>query len=165
MILDRDGHILPAEDIDTEKLGPLIWITAPGLEQPATDNRPGLAWKSSAPGAEAARLERCVLGAARLAGFLQEPDRASAAASVPALRVKAIHAIDPRGLFVQNVEDAMIYWGEVPGSEASGNLEAKEKWEMLKKWATTPSRRVLPDGDYWMFSRVGLKPVKTGPAR
>jgi hypothetical protein len=165
VILDRDGHILPAEDIDTEKLGPLIWITAPGLEQPATDNRPGLAWKSSAPGAEAARLERCVLGAARLAGFLQEPDRASAAASVPALRVKAIHAIDPRGLFVQNVEDAMIYWGEVPGSEASGNLEAKKKWEMLKKWATTPSRRVLPDGDYWMFSRVGLKPVKTGRAR
>ena len=165
VILDRNGHILPVEDIDTKKLGPLISITGRGLDQAATDNQPGRAWKSSAPGAEGPRLERCVLGAARLAGFLQEPDRASEAASLPALRVKAIVATDGRGLFVQNVEDAMIYWGEASGSEASGNLQEKEKWEMLKKWATAPSRRILPDGDYWMFSRVDLKPVKTSRAR
>jgi hypothetical protein len=166
VILDRNGHILPGEDIDTEKLGPLIRITGMGLDQPATDNRPGTAWKSSAPGVEGPRLERCVLGAARLAGFLQEPDRASEAASVPALRVLAIVATDRRGLFVQNVEGVMIYWGEVPGWEASGNLKAKEKWEMLKKWTTmSSSRRILPSGDYWMFSRTGLEPVKTTPAR
>ncbi|MBV8127169.1 MAG: hypothetical protein JO114_05820 [Planctomycetaceae bacterium] len=165
VILDRNGHILPGEDIDTEKLGPLIRITGKGLDQPATENRPGTAWKSSTPGAEGPRLERCVLGAARLAGFLQEPDRAGEAASVPALRVLAIFATDRRGLFVQNVEGVWIYWGEAPGSEASGNLAAKEKWEMLKKWATTPSRRILPSRDYWRFSRTGLEPVKTAPAR
>ena len=162
VILDRNGHILPVKDIDTEKLGPLIRITGAGLDQPATDNRPGRAWKSSAPAAEGPRLERCVLGAARLAGFLQETDRARKAASVRALRVLAIVATDRRGLFIQNAEGAMIYWGEAPGSEASGNLEAKEKWEMLKKWASSsPSRRILPSGDYWMFSRTELKPVET----
>ena len=165
VILDRNGHILPGEDIDTEKLGPLITITGKGLNQRATDNRPGTAWKSSAPGAEGPRLERCVLEAATLAGFFQEADRASEAASVPALRVLAVVATDRRGLFVQNVEGVMIYWGEAPGSEASGNLEAKEKWEMLKKWASSSSRRILPTGDYWMFSRTGLEPVKTVPAR
>lgn len=166
VILDRNGHILPVENIDTEKLGPLIRITGKGLGQPATDNRPGRVWKSSAPGVEGSRLERCVLGAARLAGFLQEPDRAREAASVPALRVLAIVATDDRrGLFLQNTEEVMIHWGETPGSEVSGNLKAKEKWKILKKWATMPSRRTLPPGDYWMFSRADLKPVKTSRAR
>ncbi len=161
VILDRNSHILPVKDIDTEKLGLLIRITGTGLDQPVTDNRPGRAWRSSAPAAEASRLERCVLGAARLAGFLQETDRARKAASVRALRVLTIVATDRRGLFIQNAEGAMIYWGEAPGSEASGNLEAKEKWEMLKKWASSSSRRILPSGDYWMFSRTELKPVET----
>jgi len=43
-ILDRNGHLLPADDIDTEKLGPLIKITGRGLA-PAAENRPGKAWK------------------------------------------------------------------------------------------------------------------------
>ena len=165
VILDRKATILPGEDIDTKKLGPLIKITGTGLDQPASDNQPGLAWKSSAPGAEGPRLERCVLEAATLAGFFQEPDRVREAASVPALRLLAIVATDRRGFFVQNAEGAMIHWGEAPGSEASGNLEAKEKWELLEKWATTPSRRILPSGDYWRFSRTGLEPVKTDRAR
>ncbi|MGA9925360.1 MAG: hypothetical protein WBQ29_18340, partial [Isosphaeraceae bacterium] len=105
-----------------------------------------------------------VLGAARLAGFLQETDRASEAESVPALRVLVIVATDRRGFFVQNAEGTMIYWGEAPGSEASGNLAAQGKWEILKKWATTPGRRILPVGDYWRFSGAELKPVKTRPA-
>ncbi len=165
VFLDRKAIILPGEDIDTKKLGPLIQIGDPGLDQGASDNQHGLAWKSSAPGAEGPRLERCVLGAARLAGFLLEPDRASAAAKVPALRVVAIAPTDRRGLFVQNAEGAMIYWGEVPGSEGSGNLDAQEKWEILKKWATTPGHRLLPDGHYWRFSGAMLEPVKTRPAR
>ena len=49
VILDRNSHILPVKDIDTEKLGPLIRITGTGLDQPAADNRPGRAWRSSAP--------------------------------------------------------------------------------------------------------------------
>ncbi len=165
VIVDRKGTILPGEDIDPKKLGPLIRITGTGRDQAASDNQPGLAWKSSAPGTEGPRLERCVLGAATLAGFFQDPDRAREAASVPALRVLAIAATDRRGFFVQNVEGAMIYWGEAPEWEADGNLGAQEKWEILKKWATAPGRRNLPDGDYWRFSGAELEPVKTRPAR
>ena len=32
VILDRNGHILPGEDIDTEKLGPLIRIWLRGMD-------------------------------------------------------------------------------------------------------------------------------------
>src|SRR5208283_1702981 len=42
VILDRKATILPGEDIDTKKLGPLIKITGTGLDQPASDNQPGL---------------------------------------------------------------------------------------------------------------------------
>ena len=118
VILDRNGHILPADDIDTDKLGPLMSIDGRGLDQASAENRPGLVWKSSAQGDEGPRLERCVKAAASLAGFLQEPERANAAASVPALRVLTIFATDRRGYFLRNAEGALIHWGEAPGSEA-----------------------------------------------
>ena len=152
VILDRNGIILPIEDIDTKKLGPLIriGIAGKGLDHAASDNQPGLTWKSSAPGAEGPRLERCVLGAARLAGFLQEPDRAREAAANPAIRVLAIIATDDcRYLFLQTAEKVMVLWGEAPEWETSGNLEPKEKWEILRKWAddavpsNSPQRRLL----------------------
>jgi len=165
VILDSKATILPEKDIDTKKLGRLIRIDPSGLDQPASDNQPGLAWKSSAPGAEGQRLERCVLGAAMLAGFFRDPGRAREAASIPALRVLAIVATDRRGFFVQNSEGAMIYWGDAPGSEASGNLAAWEKWEILKRWATAPGLRNLPDRDFWKFSGAELEPVKTRPTR
>jgi len=165
VILDRKATILPGEDIDTKKLGPLIKIDGTGLGQPASDNQPGLAWKSSVPGPEGSRLEHSVLGAATLAGFLREPGRVREAATVPALRVFAIAATDSRGFFVQNAEGAMIYWGEAPGSEALGYPDAREKWEILRKWAAAPSRPVLPGRDFWTFSGAELVPVITRPAR
>ncbi len=164
VILDRHGHILPGEDIDTDKLGPLIRIWAKGLDHPAADNRPGVPWKSSAPDGEGPRLERWVVAAARLAGFLQEADRAGEAAVSPALRVQAILATDDcRYLFLQTAEKVMVLWGEALESETSAGLEASKKWDILKKWAALPSLRTLPTGDYWMFSRGDLKPVKSLP--
>ena len=159
-ILDRSGHLLPPEDIDTEKLGPLIKITGRGLA-PAAENRPGKVWKSSAPGARGRPTGTLRSGAARLAAFLLEPVRANEAASVPGLRVLSIVATDRRGFFVQTAEDAMIQWGESPGEETNGSLDAEEKWEILMKWAKSASRRSLPEGDYWAFSRSELKPVET----
>jgi len=160
-ILDRSGHLLPADDIDTEKLVPPIKITGRGLA-PSADNRPGKAWNSSAPGAEGARQERCVRGAASLASFLLEFARAGEAATVPALRVVSIILpVDHRGFFVQTAEGATILWGESPDAESNGNLGSEEKWEILRKWAKSPSRRSLPEGDYWTFSRSEMKPVET----
>lgn len=70
---------------------------------------------------------------------------------------------EQRGLFIQTTENIIIHWGEAPGSETAKKPTAKEKWEMLKKWATTASVRLLPEGDYWAFSRGELQPVKTHP--
>ena len=64
--------------------------------------------------------------AARLAGFLLEPERASEAAALPALRILSIIATDSqgkpdeRGFFVQNAEDAIILWGNAPDGENGG---------------------------------------------
>ena len=55
----------------------------------------------------------------------------------------------------------MIQWGEGPGEESNGAPAAEEKWEILKKWARSQTRRALPEGDYWTFSRSELKPVET----
>ncbi len=161
VVLDRHGVILPLGDIDLEKLGPLITITGAGLDQPSPANRPGLPWKSSAPELEGPRLARSVATAALLAGFFQHPDRTAQAALAPALRIKAIVITDPRGLFVLTVEGAMIFWGEGPGSETSGNLSAEEKWNLMTRWAATVSPRVLSKRDFWAFFHGDLKPVKT----
>jgi hypothetical protein len=164
VILDRNGHVLPPDDIDTEKLGPLIKITGRGLV-PSAENRAGRVWRLTAAGSEATRLDRCVRGAAKLAGFLQEPERAREALPNPALHILAIVATDHRGFFLQNAQDSMIHWGEAPGEELNGGLEAKEKWEILRKWVKSSSRRVLPPGDFWAFSHSELKPVETGRGR
>ena len=67
--LDREGCLLPVEDVDLDRLGPLIRLTGSGLEQASVDNRPGLPWRSSAAGADAHRLEEGVRDASALAGF------------------------------------------------------------------------------------------------
>jgi hypothetical protein len=165
VLLDCQGHVLPIDDVDTEKLGPLIRITGRGLAaliRPQSGHR---VWTSSAPGAEGERLQRSVLAAARLAGFLHDPVRASDTRSLPALRVLAIYTTDPRGLFLQTAESNMILWGEAPGEETAGRPEAQEKWEILKKWAKTTQKRSLPAGDYWEFVRSELKAKETGRGR
>ena len=54
----------------------------------------------------------------------------------------------------------MIFWGEAPGTESNGNLKAQAKWEILKTWAKTPSRRTLPRRLLDIFANE-LKPVET----
>ncbi|MGC8640528.1 MAG: hypothetical protein ACP5XB_11700 [Isosphaeraceae bacterium] len=173
--LDREGCLLPVEDIDLERLGPLIRITGAGLERAAAGNRPGLAWRSSAAGAEAVRLEESLKDAAALAGFILAPEHVKEAAELPALRIIRIEAAEPRGLWLENacvldqrgqdIVPSMILWGEAPDKEAPGSLKASEKWDILKNWAKNSARRRLPEHDYWEFSKSELKPVETDHRR
>jgi hypothetical protein len=166
IVLDGQGRILSASDIDDEKLGPMIKITGTGLVH-SPDNRPGEVWRSAALPPETAKQERGVLSAARLAAFLAEPSRASEAAALPALRFWTIYAIDPpldRGLFLRNAEDT-VFWGEGPGQEPTGEPDAGAKWLILKKWANNSARPSLPPGDFWAFSRSELRPVETNRGR
>jgi hypothetical protein len=165
LLLDSKGHLLPADDVDLARLGPLIKISDRGLANSAGAQTGHGIWKAAVPGVEGERLERAVLHAARLAGFLQNHARASEVPANPALRVLAIWATDPRGLFLQTADGDMVLWGEAPGEEAPGGLEAPEKWDVLRKWAKTADKRSLPQGDFWAFTRTDLKPVETGRSR
>lgn len=161
--LDREACLLPVEDVDRTLLGPLIRITGQGLERGSADNRPGIAWRSSATGAEAARMNKSLESAAALAAFLLQPDHAEETAATPALRFIRIEAADPRGLWIESAEHAMILWGDAPGEEDVGTPAAEEKWSVLRKWAKNSDQHALPAGDYWRFSRSELVPVRVDP--
>jgi hypothetical protein len=163
--LDRDGTTLPIEDVDRDKLGPLLPVIGRGLDQASAANEPGLPWRSSAPGADAARLKRCVEDAATLAGFLLESERARESSTTAALRMVRIVTADHRGLWLVNSENAMILWGDAPGKESNGSLKAVEKWEILGRWAKSMVQRSLPSGDYWEFSKSELIATETDHKR
>jgi hypothetical protein len=166
ILLDRAGTILPLDDVETSKLGPVIKIVGGGLA-PSAENQAGKRWKSAVAGAAGARLERAVGDAARLAGFLLAPERAGEAAACPALRVLSVIATDgqgkpdDRGLFVLNAEAAVILWGNPPGTENGTGPDEEEKWKILRKWAKGTQARALSPGDYWAFRKGELKAVNT----
>ena len=162
VFLDAKGFVLPAEDIEPQQLVPMIKVMGEGLIN-APSIQPFRAWKSGAPGSKGARQEQWVQLAAKLAGFLQSAERHEEAAANPALRIKTIitDVKDERGFFLQNAEEEMILWGEAPGKDKTPNLEASEKWEIMKKWAKGASRRPLKPGDYWRFDKSELKAQET----
>ena len=135
IVVDAHGHVLPSEDIDPRTLTALVKImgTPEVPLVPSVENPPGKAWKSGAAGALGARQDRAVLGAAKLAGFLDEPDRRQEAALLPALRIVTIIATDDRGLFVQNAEETTILWGDAPGDEAARRTECRGKMANFEK--------------------------------
>ncbi|QEH33055.1 hypothetical protein OJF2_15510 [Aquisphaera giovannonii] len=173
VILDRNAHVLPNEDIDLEKLPPPIQLLgARTILMPSPGLQPGLPWRPPSSVPDGAQIERCVKQAANLAAFFLEPERAELAASTPALKIIGITVTEaiptpdvsePRGFFLVNAEKAFILWGPAPGEEAPGALSASEKWAILAKWAKITPRPVLPGRDYWAFSRTDLEGVRTRP--
>lgn len=158
--LDEEACVLAVENVDLSQVGRLILIKGSGLERASPDNRPGLPWRS-APEADSQRLAESLKDAAALAGFLRAPARSRASAAAPPLRMIRIEAADPRGLWLENAEHAMILWGDAPGKENPGSLKAAEKWAVLQKWAGNPARHSLPVGDYWQFSHSELIATET----
>lgn len=170
IVVDAHGHVLPAEDIDPKTLSTLIKIMGPFEAPlvPSVDNPPGKAWKSGAAGALGARQDRGVVGAAKLAEFLDEPGRRQEAALLPAIRIMTIIATDDhdRGFFMQNAEQTTILWGNAPDDEKAREPHAEEKWRVLRKWAKNSGQRSLPSRDFWEFSGSDsasweLTPVRT----
>jgi hypothetical protein len=156
-IVDDRGIILSVEDVDVEPLGSLVKITGDGVFAPS-DPRPGVVWKAKEHVGEPDEADGRIVGAARLAGFLRQEERASEAAACPALRILEIIVTDydRRGLFVMNAEGAEIWWEDAPGRERPGKLSASEKWRMLVRWQATTRARFLEAGDFWAFSRKGV---------
>jgi len=172
IVVDAHGHVLPSEDIDPETLTALVKIMGtPDVPQvPSVENPPGKTWKSGAAGALGARQDRAVVGAAKLAGFLDRPDRRQEAEVLPALRIVTIITNEDRGLFVLNAEDTNILWGGAPGDEGAKEPSAEAKWQILRKWAKDAGGRSLPSGDFWKFSPSDrasweLTAVRTSPRK
>jgi len=162
--LDRQARILPPEDLDVGCAGGLIEIRGRGIIPPSTP-RAGLVWKTD--GENSPEVDRGVVQAARLAGFLLEPDRRRRADETPALRFPFISTAEAngRGLFIQNAEGTMILWGSGPGEERPGEPSAPEKWEILAAKAKADGVRPGNRGDYWAFVHSDLKYMKTAPPR
>jgi len=171
-LLDASATILPWDDIDPDRLnqgGPIAVIQGDGLSGPL-DPRPGATWRPKPGMTDIAEGNGRVHAAAKLAGFLMAKQRltdtthAPTPAPAPALAIRAINPMDPqgRGLFLLNGEDSFILWGEAPGEERPGGLNAEEKWAAIRHWGeTTPNRRLQKPRDFWRITRSGLVPVDT----
>jgi hypothetical protein len=159
-IVDGKGILLRSEDIDVERLGPVIKITGDGLLAPS-DLRPGVIWKRKGKAGAMDEADGRILAASKLADFLRQEDRASDSTAARALRIPEIIVSDfqARGLFVMNAEGAEIWWEAAPGDERADEPSALEKWRMLLQWQQTTRARLLDEGDFWAFSRKGLYTV------
>jgi hypothetical protein len=177
-VLDEDGVILPAAEIDPAivNLGPptenrrnwLIRLIRYNKDWPS-DRSPGTRWKTSPINSEPTETDLQVYAAAKLAGFLDQKQRATK--SPPqTLRIHQIYVNDgdpyKRGLVIYNFEPGRILWGPAPGEEPAGSLSAEDKWAMLREWAQLQPRPTLqsPNTDHWAFKKDGLRAVSASSA-
>ncbi len=153
VVIDGDGVILYADDIDPEAAAGLIWLAS--LEEPPFHSNPGEPWKKGGAAEDLAMPDGRVIAAARLAGFLKARRDAEV---LPALRVVAIHPTrDPR-FFVQFADRVMVFWDEAPGAERPGELSASKKWDILRDHVRRHGRLVVADPMeiYLKFTKRGL---------
>lgn len=147
--LDRHGVVLPAAEIDTARLRPLVALS--GWTGPI-EPRPGLGL--APPGSEA---ETRLRAATRLCAFLQE----RAALNTPARpRVVAVNMrYGASLLYVQTDRGLWALWGEAPGQESPGQTDANRKWDQLCAWlaAHPEDAATASPGRYLVFTNDGAR--------
>ncbi|WP_435016968.1 cell division protein FtsQ/DivIB [Tundrisphaera sp. TA3] len=161
IVIDRDGVILPAQDLAWEtadpksrrlrgRAEPLILLE--GFDGP-DQIKAGSYW-----GREG-RVDLKVLRAARLADFLTT----SAMADGPeAIRFAAIAPPNPpdQGLFASTTKNVPVYWGWSPEVETPGQPNAAEKWAMLRDWVKDHGMPRVTAPNYLYFTPTGLQDHK-----
>jgi hypothetical protein len=167
-LVDGDGRLLPAEDVDLERAGRLLKITGVNLTPPA-DPRAGVVWKSKPKSDEAERIDEKIVAATSLARFLRQngDSRETIAAALRMIEIIVTEFRD-RGLFLLNADGIEFCWGSAPGFERPRELKAIEKWQVLLRWAEQSPSHTPADGDYWEISARGVSLVcthKGGPHR
>jgi hypothetical protein len=133
--LDRDGVVLPSDDLDPAGAGRLVLLKVAAPEgATVTPNEGRLIRIEPGPGPKTTGNVRPELAqeAARLAAFFRDHG-ALAVDPPPTVAVDAIHA-DAGGIWVQLADQKILRWGSPPGSEAKGEPDAGRKWTLLNEW-------------------------------
>jgi hypothetical protein len=158
--LDRNGRILPFEDVDADRLGRTIQIRAAGVVSPSPD-RQGLDWKTETPDRpKLAAIDRYVLQAAKLVGFLLTPERRREAEAAPGLVIDLIIPstdLNEHQLYVRKEGPVLILWGAAPGDEQPGEPSAEEKWRILAEKTKKNALKAPKEADYWQFVRDDMQ--------
>jgi hypothetical protein len=153
IILDRGAYVLPNDELAEHVKRTLPSIT--GLPGPL-ETRPGLG--VAPPGGE---VERHVLAAARLAGYLRdrEVERKDARADQVVI-ISTRHGADHLYLGTTDADrdrdpDFWFLWGHAPGSEGPQELDASIKWNQYLEWFSRPDRPRLAPLQYLEFTPQG----------
>ncbi len=148
-LLDRQGSILPAKDVDQEVLEPLIPID--GLDPPV-DPHAGEVWKTGDAARGQLHEDGRAVKAAILADFLRAA-RHDATHSTGTPQILCIFAMKEEEFFVKCGEDIWVHWNHAPGDEEPGHATAKTKWSLLGEWFQKHEARALPRGHFLDFSK------------
>jgi hypothetical protein len=141
--VDREGVLLPPDDIDREALGPIV-----GLHgfPPPSEPRFGEVWSGAEPRWGTSQPEPRAVEAAALAGFLRAR-LYDIAESLPRKPSAVVQLHGTRGLVVQITygevipDSLLVYWGNDPLADAFvRDLGDHQKWTMLRDWV----RRTAP---------------------
>jgi hypothetical protein len=134
LILDRDGVVLPEDELDHAACGFLIELQDLAPEGATAAQFTALSGRvlRIAPRQDVEPEPRPAQAAARLAGYLRGRSLDDAARK-PSCTVDALY-LTKDGFFARTPEKAMIYWKDAPGDEVPGEASADEKWTMLRQW-------------------------------
>jgi hypothetical protein len=157
--VDREGVLLPPDDIDREAVGPIV-----GLHgfPPPSELRFGEVWSRVEPRWGTSQPEPLVEEAAALAGFLRTRLN-DIAESLPRKPSAVVQLHGERGLIVQITygelipDSLLIYWGSDPLADGFvRDFNDQQKWTMLRDWIrrTAPGHEGKPT--LLRFTRQGV---------
>jgi hypothetical protein len=162
--LDREGVVLPGDDLDSEAAGPLIRLLLPTPEGASVTPRDGrhLTIDPPARSGETPTADP-VRDAARLAGFFHDRRALPGLAGSPIV-VEAIHGSE-QGLWVQLAGTKLLFWGAAPGTESPGDPDVGRKWDLLQDWLSRNTKTFQALRGQRPFLRFGRDRVEVVDAR
>ena len=164
LVIDKDGVILPPDDIDWIEKGTRFRIR--GIDEPLMTIRdvprpastvPGLPWKRADTPEALGDRDPMVVGAARLAAFFQGRPRVTPAGKAAPAFVAIWPDPESRRYFLKDGGDHWVFWDSAPGAEPLGGPTAVEKWSMLLDWIDRHGPLTVGAPAYLRFERSGAE--------
>ena len=167
-VIDEEGVPLPKDDIDWKSQEPPFQVR--GIADPLieirgvsseADPKFGVPWKRPDSAGSPDDRDLMVLGAARLAEFLQgKPKTTPSGRKVPDFVAIRLPDEPTEILFLRDSDSNWVRWGESPGSERSGEPSAEEKWKMLLGWVDRHGPIGAKSPNFLRFTRTEAELVR-----